>query len=110
MATPCRYKALLGRVDERKKVRIAEAKKKIEEEEAEERAARLGPGGLDPYEVLEEIPPKMREAFETQNTPLLKETFAALPDGERELVYRKVVDSGLWVPSAEDAAGGADAE
>ena len=84
--------------------------KKIEEEEAQERAERLGPAGLDPYEVLEEIPPKMREAFETQNTPLLKETFAALPDGERELVYQKVVGSGLWVPSAEDAAAGADAE
>lgn len=52
----------------------------------------------------------MREAFETQNTPLLKETFAALPDGERELVFQKVVGSGLWVPSVMDATTDANAD
>jgi hypothetical protein len=93
------------RIEERKQVRFEDAKKKIAEEELEEREARLGPAGLDPFEVLEEIPAKMREAFETQNTPLLKETFASLPDGERERVYQKVVGSGLWVPSADDVVG-----
>lgn len=105
-----RYKALLGRIDERKKVRFEEAKKKVEEEEEAERQARLGPAGLDPFEVLEQIPPKMKEAFETQNTPLLKAEFAALPDGEREEVYRKVVGSGLWVPAPEDGDGAGAAE
>jgi len=99
------YKALLGRIEERKKVRFEEARKQVEEEEAKEREARLGPAGLDPLEVLESLPPKMKEAFETQNTPLLKETFAALPDGEREEVYSKVVGSGLWVPSPDNGSG-----
>jgi len=105
------FKSLLGRIEERKKARFADAAKKVEEEEAAEREARLGPAGLDPLEVLEELPPKMREAFETQNTPLLHESFQALPDGEREAVYHKVVGSGLWVPqgSGSDDAATADA-
>ena len=40
--------------------------------------ARLGPGGLDPHEVLETLPPKMQEAFRTQNTPMLQESFTEL--------------------------------
>jgi hypothetical protein len=93
--------------------RLEEAKAEVEQEEAAEREKRLGPAGLDPYEVIKEIPAKMREAFETQNTPMLKEAFAALSDEESAEVYRKVVGSGLWCPAAEpaaDADADADAE
>lgn len=45
----------------------------------------------------------MREAFETQNTPMLKASFAALPPAEAAEIFRRVVGSGLWVPSGDDA-------
>lgn len=105
------YKSLLKRVDERKEARLEEARKQVEAEEAAEREARLGPGGLDPLEVIEQIPSKMKKAFQEQNTPLLKESFAELSEEEMERVYKMVVDSGLWVPQAESGqeGGGDDA-
>ena len=42
------------RVEGRAKVRIDEAMREAEEEE---RKIRLGPGGLDPVEVMETLPP-----------------------------------------------------
>ena len=44
----------IRRVEARAKVRIEEAMKQAEEEE---RKKRLGPGGLDPLEVIETLPP-----------------------------------------------------
>lgn len=92
---------LIKRIKERAQVRLEDAQKQVEEEE---RAARLGPAGLDPLEVLAELPPKMREAFETQNTPLLRASFAELSPEQFQITYKRVVGSGLWVPSAGDAA------
>lgn len=43
----------ISRVEARAKVRIEEAVKEAEEEE---RQKRLGPGGLDPVEVMETLP------------------------------------------------------
>ena len=45
--------AFIARIERRSKEKIAEAEKEAEEEE---RQARLGPGGLDPLEVLETLP------------------------------------------------------
>ena len=109
------YKSLIKQVEVI--ARWKEAQPKAAAEEASDREKRLGPGGLDPLEILEEIPKKMKEAFRTQNTPMLKESFAELSEEEAGVVYRKVVDSGLWVPqegdgmaagAADDAAGAAD--
>ena len=47
-------RALIARVEKRAEERLAEA-----EEEA--RKKRLGPGGLDPLEVLESLPAKIKE-------------------------------------------------
>ena len=41
------------RVHERAEIRLENARKELEEEE---RQARLGPGGLDPVEVMESLP------------------------------------------------------
>eukprot|EP00041_Stephanoeca_diplocostata_P007075 m.97633 g.97633 ORF g.97633 m.97633 type:complete len:375 (-) comp16718_c0_seq5:341-1465(-) len=103
------FKALLGRVDARKLVRLEEARKKVEEEEEAERQARLGPAGLDPLEVLKELPADMQKAFEEQDTPLLMKSFEALEPEERQRVYSRVVGSGLWVPSGGSASEGDDA-
>ena len=104
------YKSLIARVQARAIARLEEAQAEAAAEEAADREKRLGPGGLDPLEILEEIPAKMKEAFQTQNTPMLKESFAELSEEEAGVVYRKVVDSGLWVPQEGDgmAAGAAD--
>lgn len=69
--------------------------------EAEERLKkeRLGPGGLDPLEVLESLPEKIRTAFEKQDTPLLKQSFGELPPEEAKYHFDRVVQSGLWVPA-----------
>merc|ERR1712127_608254 len=101
---------LIKRVEARAIARLEEAQAEAAAEEASDREKRLGPGGLDPLEILEEIPKKMKEAFQTQNTPMLKESFAELSEEEAGVVYRKVVDSGLWVPQEGDgmAAGAAD--
>lgn len=98
------FQALLKRIDGRKVARLEEAKKQVEAEEAEEREQRLGPAGLDPLEVIDLIPKKMKEAFETQNTPMLKESFAELPPDEMDRIYNMVVGSGLWVPQGEPEA------
>ena len=45
--------AFKQRVHERAEVRLENARKEVEEEE---RQARLGPGGLDPIEVMESLP------------------------------------------------------
>ena len=45
--------AFIARIERRAKEKIAEAEKEAEEEERKER---LGPGGLDPLEVLETLP------------------------------------------------------
>lgn len=50
------YRALIKRVEDRAVARLEEATKKQQEEEAAERESRLGPGGLDPLEVIEELP------------------------------------------------------
>jgi hypothetical protein len=88
---------LIERVKDRAQARLDEAKARAAEEE---RKARLGPGGLDPIEVLASLPSTIREAFETQDTAKLQAAFAALPPEEAKLHFKRVVDSGLWVPGA----------
>lgn len=100
------YKALLKRVEDRAIARLEEAKAEVEKEEEEARKARLGPDGLDPLEVLKELPAEMKKAFETQDTPLLQKCFSELPEDQAEEVYRKVVGSGLWVPQGKKESDG----
>ncbi|XP_063241154.1 hsp90 co-chaperone Cdc37 isoform X2 [Bacillus rossius redtenbacheri] len=80
------------------------AEEKIKEAEEEERRQRLGPGGLDPVEVFETLPPELQKCFETQDIPLLQQTIAALPEEEAVYHMKRCVDSGLWVPDARKNA------
>ncbi|CAG0886055.1 unnamed protein product [Cyprideis torosa] len=63
--------AFKARIRRRAKEKLEEA---LAEAEEEEKKARLGPGGLDPVEVMESLPEKMRECFEKQDIPLLQKT------------------------------------
>ncbi|XP_055643137.1 hsp90 co-chaperone Cdc37 [Toxorhynchites rutilus septentrionalis] len=78
--------------------------KAIEEQEEEERKARLGPGGLDPVEVFESLPKELQTCFETRDIGMLQEAMSKLPEDEARVHLQRCIDSGLWVPDANKAA------
>lgn len=92
--------AFIGRVKERAQARIDKAMKEYEEEE---RQKRLGPGGLDPVEVMESLPKELQTCFETKDIQMLQDVFGAMPDEEARYHLKRCVDSGLWVPDANKA-------
>ncbi|XP_071113432.1 hsp90 co-chaperone Cdc37-like [Haliotis cracherodii] len=99
--------AFKGRVATRAKARVEEAMKEYEEEE---RQKRLGPGGLDPLEVLETLPETLKNCFESKDIEMLKKVILDLPKGDAEHHMKRCVDSGLWVPNAADLPGGLNTE
>jgi cell division cycle protein 37 len=60
------------------------------------REQRLGPGGLDPLEVIETLPNDMVRAFESRDVDQLKEALMKLEPEEAEYHMKRCVDSGLW--------------
>ncbi|GFS24283.1 hsp90 co-chaperone Cdc37-like [Elysia marginata] len=92
--------AFRSRIQARAKARIEEAMKEYEEEE---RQKRLGPGGLDPVEVMESLPESLQKCFESQDIALLQQTVSEMPQEEAAYHIQRCIDSGLWVPGgAED--------
>ncbi|XP_045454688.1 hsp90 co-chaperone Cdc37 [Melitaea cinxia] len=87
------------RIKKRAAEKIQEA---IREQEEEERKARLGPGGLDPVEVYEELPDELKKCFDAQDVPLLQATIAKMPEQEAIYYMKRCVDAGLWVPGKND--------
>ncbi|GFN77833.1 hsp90 co-chaperone cdc37-like [Plakobranchus ocellatus] len=95
--------AFRARIQARAKARIEEAVKEYEEEE---RKKRLGPGGLDPVEVMESLPEKLQKCFESQDIALLQQTVSEMPQEEAAYHIQRCIDSGLWVPGgAEEKSG-----
>ncbi|KAG8441325.1 hypothetical protein GDO86_006890 [Hymenochirus boettgeri] len=90
--------AFKGRVRERAKVRIEKAMKEYEEEE---RKKRLGPGGLDPVDVYESLPPELQKCFDTKDIQMLQDTISTMEPTEAKHYMKQCVDSGLWVPNAQ---------
>jgi cell division cycle protein 37 len=87
-------------------------KKEIDEARAAEQAAagdegvsledipkeeRLGPGGLDPLEVIETLPQEMVDAFESRDVEQLKEALSKMDPEEAARHMKRCIDSGLWV-------------
>ncbi|XP_077293628.1 cell division cycle protein 37 [Arctopsyche grandis] len=97
------------RIEKRAKEKIAEALAQEEAEREAERQARLGPGGLDPQEVFEELPEELQKCFNERNIPLLQETIAKMPKEEAAYHMKRCVDAGLWVPEAKQDEESADA-
>lgn len=100
-------KSFLVRVKERAEARIERAMKEAEEED---RQKRLGPGGLDPVEVFESLPPELQKCFEEKDIPMLQQVLGKMPEEEARGYLKKCVDSGLWIPNAQDAQANAEAE
>lgn len=87
------------RIQKRAAEKIQEA---VKEQEEEERKARLGPGGLDPVEVYEELPDELKKCFDTQDIPMLQETVSKMPENEAMYYIKRCVDAGLWVPGKNE--------
>uniref|UniRef100_UPI00358E9D25 hsp90 co-chaperone Cdc37 isoform X2 n=1 Tax=Myxine glutinosa TaxID=7769 RepID=UPI00358E9D25 len=87
------------RVRERAQVRLERARREAEEEE---RKARLGPGGLDPLEVLETLPPELKECFDQKDVSQLQEVIAKMDAADARHHMQRCVDSGLWVPNGKE--------
>merc|ERR1712244_40058 len=68
---------LMERIEIRRKERLAELQD-IPDEYDEEEKAPLGPGGLDPTEVLNSLPKEMQDAFINQDTQTLKECLSKM--------------------------------
>jgi len=92
-------RAFKERVKKRAAEKVQEA---IAEAEEEERQARLGPGGLDPAEVFETLPEKMKDCFEKQDIPMLQQIIKEMPESEARYHMKRCVDSGLWCPAKDD--------
>lgn len=90
--------AFKKRIVERAKVRIEAAMQQVEEEE---RKKRLGPGGLDPVEVFESLPPDLKECFEVQDIAKLQEVLSKMDEKDAKYHLKRCIDSGLWVPEAK---------
>jgi len=72
------------------------------EDDEEYELADLGPGGLDPNEVLPTLPEAMQNAFIEQDTDALRAALAALPEEEAHYHMQRCIDSGLWRPGPGD--------
>ena len=57
---------------------------------------RLGPGGLDPLEVIETLPLEMQLAFESRDVEKLKEALLAMDPDDAQYHMKRCIDSGLW--------------
>lgn len=94
--------AFRDRVKTRAQQKVEDALKQYEEEE---RQKRLGPGGLDPVEVMESLPKEMQDCFESRDIAQLQTVLSALPRDDAARYLDLCIKSGLWVPNAKDAEG-----
>jgi len=97
--------AFIGRIEKRAKEKIAEAQKEAEEEE---RQQRLGPGGLDPLEVIETLPEELKACFESQDVQQLKDVISNMDSKLAAYHMKRCVDSGLWVPEGGSSTSTTD--
>ncbi|XP_072420527.1 hsp90 co-chaperone Cdc37 [Chiloscyllium punctatum] len=92
--------AFKERVKGRAQARIEKAMKEYEEEE---RQKRLGPGGLDPVEVYENLPDEMKNCFDSKDIQLLQDVISKMDPTEAKYHMQRCIDSGLWIPNAKAA-------
>jgi cell division cycle protein 37 len=88
-------------IDKRKEIDAERAKELREERIASGEKGPAGPGGLDPFEVLESLPIELQEAFESQDLGQLQAVLGGMEPKAAKHWMKLCVDSGLWVPSDE---------
>lgn len=82
-------------VEKRKEMDAQREADELEYEGEDEDA--VGPGGLNPFKVLKQLPAPMRKAFEQQDIPALHKAIAELDPKDAKYWMKQCVDSGLWV-------------
>lgn len=98
-------KELMERIEVRRIERLAELQD-IPDEYDEDEKAPLGPGGLDPTEVLNSLPKEMQDAFINQDVEGLKKALSEMDKDMAEYQMRRCIDAGLWVqPESDDEDG-----
>lgn len=105
--------AFLGQVKQfeaRIKERAVIKRQEMDAERRESEGVPMGPGGLDPFEVLESLPQSMRDAFDSQDIGRLQSVLNDMPQEEAKGWMKKCVDSGLWCPGGDDGGAGEDDE
>jgi cell division cycle protein 37 len=85
-------------VEKRKEMDLERARELREEHLASGEKGPAGPGGLDPFEVLESLPVELRDAFESQDLEQLQAVLAHMKPQDAKHWMKQCVDSGLWVP------------
>jgi len=95
---------ILERIETRRVERLEEAAQKEEAQvvgdngETYEKAP-VGPGGLDPTDVLQSLPELIQKAFIDQDKELLVTEMQKLDKETAEDIIQRCVDSGLWNPA-----------
>jgi len=87
-----------GRIETRRVEKLAEAQAQEQEQEEYEKAP-LGPGGLDPNEVLQELPEDIQNAFVSQDKQALIDAIEKRSEEEGRAILEKCIASGLWNPT-----------
>jgi len=100
---------LMERIEVRRVERLAELQD-IPDEYDEDQKAPLGPGGLDPTEVLNSLPEEMQQAFISQEVGQLKKCLAEMDPERAEYHMKRCVDAGLWVQPEDEQHDDAEAE
>eukprot|EP01134_Creolimax_fragrantissima_P005169 CFRG5169T1 len=93
--------SLTERVKNRAKERLAEAMAEVEAEEKQKRIDQ-SPGGVDPEEVMNELPQSMKDAFEARDIAMLQKVIADMDLKKAEYYIDRCTKSGLWVPGGDD--------
>jgi len=88
-----------GRIATRRIERIEEAQAAAKKEEDDYEPAPLGPGGLDPTEVLQSLPEEIQDAFVSQDKEKLVAALESMPPEEAQSIIQRCIDSGLWNPN-----------
>ena len=93
-------RSFILRVKGRAKARYEDASRQAEDEE---RQKRLGPGGLDPVEIMETLPEELKVCFASRSVAKLQEVLSKMPKEEASYHMQRCIDSGLWVSDAKSA-------
>jgi len=99
---------LMERIEIRRVERLAELQD-VDKEDEEDEKAPLGPGGLDPTEVLNSLPEAMQDSFVNSDVEGLKKVLAEMEPAQAEYHMQRCIDAGLWVqPTDENGLNGND--
>merc|ERR1712134_125444 len=60
------------------------------------------PGGLDPQEVFESLPPEWQECFEKRDIPLLEAAVQKMDPADAKHHLDRCIKSGLWCPGGNE--------